>query len=406
MSHISVRGEQSTSTEITALANLAALAASGAGEFIRKTGATTFENATPGSDSIALGDLTDVTITSIASGELIKWNGSAWINNTLAEAGIANSTLSNLGTVAINASLLFDTDATYDIGSATVGLNDLHFGSGGVINFDGSDVTITHSANTLTIAGGVLAVPDAGLTINSLPFAAADAGADAIYGWDDSAGQYENLTQAEARTVLGLGTAALVATDLSDLNEATIEAAIDTLANLTSIQGHTVTLTGAFIRSGVHSLTLTTTSATDVTLPTTGTLLANVSEDTTPQLGGNLDAMDKNITGVGRVSFTQELDNGSKTASFSVDFATDQKQKATLTANTITLTLDTTSVGVGNYILKLVNGGLATLTWASETGSILWPGGTEPTLSSSGTDVVSFYFDGTNWYGQAGLNFS
>ncbi|MEK9769271.1 MAG: hypothetical protein VW683_10160, partial [Betaproteobacteria bacterium] len=36
-----------------------------------------------------LSSLSDVTITSIASGELIKWNGSAWINNTLAEAGIA-----------------------------------------------------------------------------------------------------------------------------------------------------------------------------------------------------------------------------------------------------------------------------------------------------------------------------
>jgi hypothetical protein len=30
-----------------------------------------------------------VTITSIASGEILKYNGSAWINNTLAEAGIA-----------------------------------------------------------------------------------------------------------------------------------------------------------------------------------------------------------------------------------------------------------------------------------------------------------------------------
>lgn len=30
----------------------------------------------------------NVTITSIASGEILKWNGSAWINNTLAEAGI------------------------------------------------------------------------------------------------------------------------------------------------------------------------------------------------------------------------------------------------------------------------------------------------------------------------------
>lgn len=35
-----------------------------------------------------LSDLSDVTITSIASGEILKWNGSAWVNNTLAEAGI------------------------------------------------------------------------------------------------------------------------------------------------------------------------------------------------------------------------------------------------------------------------------------------------------------------------------
>ena len=37
----------------------------------------------------ALNDITNVTITSIGSGEVLKWNGSAWINNTLAEAGIA-----------------------------------------------------------------------------------------------------------------------------------------------------------------------------------------------------------------------------------------------------------------------------------------------------------------------------
>jgi hypothetical protein len=36
-----------------------------------------------------LADLEDVTITSIASGEILKWNGSAFVNNTLAEAGIA-----------------------------------------------------------------------------------------------------------------------------------------------------------------------------------------------------------------------------------------------------------------------------------------------------------------------------
>jgi hypothetical protein len=36
-----------------------------------------------------LSDLEDVTITSVAAGEILKWSGSAFINNTLAEAGIA-----------------------------------------------------------------------------------------------------------------------------------------------------------------------------------------------------------------------------------------------------------------------------------------------------------------------------
>lgn len=37
----------------------------------------------------AMDDLTDVTITTAAAGEILKWSGTAWINNTLAEAGIS-----------------------------------------------------------------------------------------------------------------------------------------------------------------------------------------------------------------------------------------------------------------------------------------------------------------------------
>lgn len=38
--------------------------------------------------STSLAGLTDVTITSIAVGEILKWDGSGWINQTLAEAGV------------------------------------------------------------------------------------------------------------------------------------------------------------------------------------------------------------------------------------------------------------------------------------------------------------------------------
>lgn len=45
----------------------------------------------------SLNDIEDVTITDIASGEILKWNGTAWINNTLAEAGIAASSHNHAG---------------------------------------------------------------------------------------------------------------------------------------------------------------------------------------------------------------------------------------------------------------------------------------------------------------------
>ncbi len=41
----------------------------------------------------AVSDIGDVTITNNSSGEILKWNGSAWINQTLTEAGIVNGSL-------------------------------------------------------------------------------------------------------------------------------------------------------------------------------------------------------------------------------------------------------------------------------------------------------------------------
>lgn len=76
--------------------------------------------------------------------------------------------------------------------------------------------------------------------------------------------------------------------------ESTIEAAIDTLANLTSIQGNTISLGGnittggALTTSGANDVTFTTTGSTNVTLPTSGTLATEAYADAL--LGAN-DAM-------------------------------------------------------------------------------------------------------------------
>lgn len=150
------------------------------------------------------------------------------------------------GTLEGDASLTFDTtDDTLVIAAS----GKLAFGAVDVLSDSAGSTTLQNiDALDATTEGTIETAIDtlANLTsIQGRTVTLADAGANAIFGWDDTAGAYENLTQAEARTVLGLGTAAYVATDLADLNEATIETAIDTLANLTSIQGRTVTLADA-----------------------------------------------------------------------------------------------------------------------------------------------------------------
>ena len=97
----------------------------------------TIDGATVGANSASSGAFTTLT----ASG-----------NVTLGDATGDDVTIS--GSIAASIPLK---NETIDIGTTSIGLNDLHFGSGGVVNFDGGDVTLTHSSETLTVAGGTLA---------------------------------------------------------------------------------------------------------------------------------------------------------------------------------------------------------------------------------------------------------
>jgi len=84
------------------------------------------------------------------------------------EVSGANKALSNLTGVAINTTLVSDTDNTDALGTAAIGWSDIFLGNTSVITWSTapstSDLTLTHSANTLTFAGGTIALGTATAT--------------------------------------------------------------------------------------------------------------------------------------------------------------------------------------------------------------------------------------------------
>ena len=124
-------------------------------------------------------------------------------------------------------------------------------------------------------------------------------------------------------------------------------------------------------------------------------------------IGGTLDADDNDIVNIKVATLKEEHDNGNSGATATVDWNNGNMQKITLTANcTITFTPPTT--GVGRFDLKVIQDGTGsrTVTWASLPE---WTGGVAPTLTTTATtgkDVITFRWDGTNYLGVASLDFS
>lgn len=132
-----------------------------------------------------------------------------------------------------------------------------------------------------------------------------------------------------------------------------------------------------------------------------------VNTDTEYQIGDVVIlTVDQDLTNVRTASFGSEYDNGSQSGpTYTVDWNNGQKQTILLTGNITTMNL-TAPAGVGNFLIRVVQDGTGnrTITWP---GTVKWPGGTGPTLSGpDAEDVVTFYYNGTDYYGVASLTFS
>lgn len=132
-----------------------------------------------GSSPASIDDIGDVTISAVASGEVLMWNGSAWINRTLAEASIAAASHNHTGTYepadaaivksdeaeTITANWDFTGQVTFDKVYTPPVADTISAGTLTIDTDDSNVFTVTMNANVTTLN---LSNADQGQTINIL----------------------------------------------------------------------------------------------------------------------------------------------------------------------------------------------------------------------------------------------
>lgn len=164
--------------------------------------------------------------------------------------------------------------------------------------------------------------------------------------------------------------------------------------------------TGATSRTVINdNFTDLDTTKADLASPTfTGTVtIPSGASIASPTITGTTTIAKTNF-GANTAYFT-ETDNGNSSTADTIDWGVSNKQRSTLTGN-CTFTF-TAPPGACNLVLRLAQDatGSRTVTWPA---AVKWSGGTAPTLTTTASrvDIITFYYDGTNYFGASSLNYS
>ena len=129
-------------------------------------------------------------------------------------------------------------------------------------------------------------------------------------------------------------------------------------------------------------------------LPAAG--ISNVVEDTTPQLGGNLDGQDNTITAIGLKDYLEPVHSLGSTDSPTISVSNGNVQSVTITSG---LSLPAFSDASAGQTVTLIVSGSGS---ASGTGAYKFAGGNKTLTTES---VVSIFYDGTTYYTSIATDF-
>ena len=390
-----------------------------------------------------IGGIGDVTLTTIAAGELLVWNGSGWINNTLAEAGISATShthteadITDLGSYLAN--VIEDTTPQLggDLDLNGNALNDSTTGRPLLGNSVEVQYRVYHSGDlntyvqftpdVVTIGAGAVA----GIVVDGLTSGDVQMGMDIDMKGNTLTDTLGDLTISSAGGNTIIDDFRVMIPDRlehSGDSDTYIEFAADDIgfvAGATEVLTLTTVITaGASLSMGANNITFTT---GDITTS------ANNDLDIYPNGSGELDlsagsggvrittsAGNSNITltphGTGEITGADSIlsrvnlkDYGEVTNALGdlgggtddIDLTAGNVVSATVSTATQTFTFSNPTAsdeGCG-FILFLTNGGSQTVNWPA---SVDWQGGTAPTLTAAGVDILVFITidGGTTWHG-------
>jgi hypothetical protein len=254
-------------------------------------------------------DFTGAAAPTSDDGAALGATGQKWSDLWLASGAVINFNSGDVTVTHSANSLAFagGTSYTFDaaplpassdgaaLGSGTVMWSDLFLASGAVINFNNGDVTVTHSANQIAVAGGTLACEalspsgDVAVATNKFTVAAASgntlvAGTLAVTGAQTNTGA---LVANNAAGITGRNTAKAFVTFTTD--GSSVATVVGTAFNVTSVASATVDGLSGFRITFTNALPTSTYTVMGKAGPATGHSSRTVSHNTSNMATTTLD---------------------------------------------------------------------------------------------------------------------